>query len=111
MDRAQIPSQKRADGKENQFSDRLICNKTGQPPPGKSRFHALKIVGLTYADEIIMKVVLNKVKRSGFYYLINPIAPINHALKVKSDTWGSVIVIGLVLGVVSVVRLILSLSR
>jgi hypothetical protein len=68
-------------------------------------------VGLTYAIEIIMKVVLNKVKRSGFYYLINPIAPINHALKVKSDTFGSAIVVGLVLGVVSFVRLILSLAR
>jgi hypothetical protein len=56
-----------------------------------------------------MKLVLNKVKRSGFYYLINPIAPINHALKVKSDTCGSVIVVGLVLGGVGFVRL--SLAR
>ena len=58
-----------------------------------------------------MKLVLTKVKRSGFYYLINPIAPINHALKVKSDTCGSVIVVGLVLGGVGFVRLILSLAR
>jgi hypothetical protein len=58
-----------------------------------------------------MKVVLNKVKRSGFYYLINPIAPINHALKVKSDTCGSVFVVGLVLAIASCVRLILSVAR
>jgi hypothetical protein len=55
--------------------------------------------------------VLSKIKRSGIYHLINPIAPINHALKVKSDTCGSVIVVGLVLGVVIVARLVLSLSR
>ena len=54
--------------------------------------------------------VSNKVKRSGFYHLINPIAPINHALKVKCDTCGSVIVVGLVLAVVSFVRLVLSLT-
>jgi hypothetical protein len=66
---------------------------------------------LTFGTPSIMKVVLNKVKRSGFYYLINPIAPINHAFKVKSDTFGSVIVVGLVLGAVSFVRLILSLAR
>jgi hypothetical protein len=57
----------------------------------------------------VMKVS-SKVKRSGFYHLINPIAPINHALKVKSDTCGSVIVVGLVLAVVSFVRLVLSLT-
>jgi hypothetical protein len=55
--------------------------------------------------------VFNKVKRSGFYYLMNPIAPINHALKVKSDTVGSVLVVGLVLGGVSFVRLILGMAR
>jgi hypothetical protein len=53
----------------------------------------------------------NKVKRSGFYYLMNPIAPINHTLKVKSDTIGSVFVVGLVLGGVSFFRLILGMVR
>lgn len=77
----------------------------------KKSCFASENVGLTYAIEIIMKIVLNKVKRSGFYYLINPIAPINHAFKVKSDTFGSVIVVGLVLGGVSFVRLILSVAR
>jgi hypothetical protein len=60
--------------------------------------------------KIVMNI-LNKVKRSGIYHLINPIAPINHALKVKSDTCGSVFVVGLVLAIASCVRLILSVAR
>jgi hypothetical protein len=55
--------------------------------------------------------VLSKIKRSGIYHLINPIAPINHEFKVKSDTCGSVLVVGLVLGLVIFVRLTLSLTR
>jgi hypothetical protein len=48
-----------------------------------------------------------KINRSAVYYLINTVAPINHALKARFDTYGSVIVVGLTLGIVSLVRLVL----
>ena len=55
-----------------------------------------------------MRVDAIKIHRSGVYYLINTVAPINHALKAKFDTCGSVIVIGLILGIVSLVRFVLA---
>jgi hypothetical protein len=54
-----------------------------------------------------MRVDAIKIHRSTVYYLINPVAPINHALKAKFDTCGSVLVVGLTVGVVSLVRLAL----
>jgi hypothetical protein len=48
-----------------------------------------------------------KINRSSVYYLINTVAPINHALKAELDTIGSVIVVGLFLGIVSLVRFVL----
>ncbi len=48
-----------------------------------------------------------KVNRSGVYYLINTVTPINHASKAGMDIFGSVIVVVLLLGIVSLVRLIL----
>jgi hypothetical protein len=54
-----------------------------------------------------MKVDAIKINRSAVYYLINTAAPINHALKAKLDIYGSVIVVGLIVGVVSLVRLVL----
>ena len=50
---------------------------------------------------------MGKVNRSGVYYLINTVAPINHGSKAGFDAVGSVIVVVLLLGVVSLVRLIL----
>ena len=55
-----------------------------------------------------MKSVVRKTNRSGLYHLINPITPINHALKAKFDLWGSLLVIGLLLGTVELMRLILN---
>jgi hypothetical protein len=55
-----------------------------------------------------MKSVVRKINRSGLYHLINPITPINHALKAKFDVWGSLLVIGLLLGTVELMRLILN---
>jgi hypothetical protein len=54
-----------------------------------------------------MKLELGKVNRSGVYYLINTVTPINHTLKAELDVVGSVIVVGLLLGMISLVRLAL----
>jgi hypothetical protein len=54
-----------------------------------------------------MKLDMGKVNRSGVYYLINTVTPINHALKAELDAIGSVIVVGLFLGIVSLVRFVL----
>jgi hypothetical protein len=48
-----------------------------------------------------------KTDRSAVYYLINTVAPINHALEAKVDIYGSVLVVGLTAGVVLLVRLVL----
>jgi hypothetical protein len=50
---------------------------------------------------------MGKVNRSGVYYLINTVTPINHALKAELDVFGSVIVVVLLLGIVSLVRIFL----
>lgn len=55
-----------------------------------------------------VKDVVRKANRSGLYHLINPITPINHALKARFDVWGSLLVICLLLGTVELVRLILN---
>jgi hypothetical protein len=54
-----------------------------------------------------MRVDAIKIHRSAVYYLITKATPINHAFKAKLDTYGSVIVVGLIVGVVSLVRLVL----
>jgi hypothetical protein len=55
-----------------------------------------------------MKLDAVKINRSGIYNLINTVAPTNHALKAEYDAIGSVIVLGLVLGIVSLVRYVLA---
>ena len=55
-----------------------------------------------------MKINAVKINRSSVYYLINTVAPINHALKAGFDAMGSVIVVGLLLGIVSFARFILA---
>jgi hypothetical protein len=50
----------------------------------------------------------NRVNRSGFYYIMNPIAPINHAIKAKFDAIGTVLTLGLLISVVSLMRVFLS---
>jgi hypothetical protein len=54
-----------------------------------------------------MRLDVGKVNRSGVYYLINTVTPINHASKAEFDAFGSVIVVVLLLGVVSLVRMVL----
>ena len=54
---------------------------------------------------------MSMVKRSGLYYLLSPIVPINHALKAKVDVWGSVLIVGLAFGTVSAVRMLLAWAQ
>ncbi len=54
-----------------------------------------------------MRLDTGKVNRSGVYYLINTVTPINHASKAELDAFGSVVVVVLLLGVVSLVKLVL----
>jgi len=54
-----------------------------------------------------MRIDAIKINRSAVYYLINTVAPINHVLKAKFDAFGSVIVVGLFLGIVSLMRFVL----
>ena len=54
-----------------------------------------------------MKLDKGKVNRSGVYYLISTVTPINHTSKAEWDALGTVIVVVLILGVVSLVRLVL----
>lgn len=56
-----------------------------------------------------MKTVVNKVKRSGVYYLMTTVASTDATRSARSDTWGTVAVVVLLLGVVGLVRLFLTL--
>ena len=55
-----------------------------------------------------MKTVVSKVKRSGVYYLMTTVAPINESRNARLDVWGTVAVIALLLAVVGVMRLVLT---
>jgi len=67
--------------------------------------------GLSYADAGGVKVNDGRVKRSALYHLINTIMPINHVLKAKFDVWGSIFVVGLTLGTVSLMRVLLAWAQ
>ena len=54
-----------------------------------------------------MRVDVNEIHRSAVYYLISTVIPINHALKAKLDIYGSVIVVVLTVGLVTLMRLLL----
>ncbi|MGA2280804.1 MAG: hypothetical protein ABSG80_10940 [Verrucomicrobiota bacterium] len=54
-----------------------------------------------------MRIDAVKINRSGIYNLINTVTPINHALKAEFDAIGSVIVVGLFLGIVFLVKFVL----
>lgn len=55
-----------------------------------------------------MKTVVNKVKRSGVYYLMTTVASVDETRHARSDTWGAIAVVVLLLGVVGLVRLFLT---
>ncbi len=55
-----------------------------------------------------MKTVVNKVKRSGVYYLMTTVASTDQSKNARSDTWGTLVVLLLLLGVVGLMRLVLT---
>jgi hypothetical protein len=55
-----------------------------------------------------MKTVVNKVKRSGVYYLMTTVATTDETKSARSDTWGILAVVLLLLGVVGLMRLVLT---
>jgi hypothetical protein len=55
-----------------------------------------------------MKTTINKVRRSRAYYLMIPILHGNEARNAHLDTLGAAVVVGLLLGIVSLMRMILA---
>lgn len=55
-----------------------------------------------------MKTTVCKVKRSGIYYLMIPIAPVNEARSARFDIWGAAVVVTLLLGIAGLMRLVLN---
>jgi hypothetical protein len=55
-----------------------------------------------------MKTTAGKIRRSNVYYLMTKASPINENHNARSDTWGIVVVVVLLLGLVGLMRLILS---
>jgi hypothetical protein len=56
-----------------------------------------------------MKTVVNKVKRSGVYYLMTTVASTDETKSARSDIWGSLAVVLLLLGLVGLMRLVLAI--
>ncbi len=56
----------------------------------------------------VMKTVVNKVNRSGVYYLMTTVVSTDEARNARSDTWGTLVVVLLLLGVVGLMRLVLT---
>jgi len=56
----------------------------------------------------VMKTVVNKVNRSGVYYLMTTVVSTDEARSARSDTWGTLVVVLLLLGVVGLMRLVLT---
>jgi len=55
-----------------------------------------------------MKTTVSKVKRSGIYYLMTTIAPINEARSARFDIWGAAVVVALLLGAAGLMKLVLT---
>ncbi len=55
-----------------------------------------------------MKTVVNKVKRSGVYYLMTTVASNDETKSARSDTFGILVVVLLLLGIVGLMRLVLT---
>lgn len=58
-----------------------------------------------------MKFDVRKIHRSNIYHLLNTIIPCNHRQKAESDALGIVIILGLIVGLVSLVRVILDCTH
>ena len=55
-----------------------------------------------------MKTTAGKIRRSNVYYLMTKSGPINEDRNARSDIFGIVVVVVLLLGVVGLMRLVLS---
>ncbi len=55
-----------------------------------------------------MKTVVGKIRRSSVCYLMTKAGPVNEARSARSDIWGTVVVLVLLLVVVGLVRLFLT---
>ena len=55
-----------------------------------------------------MKTVVNKVNRSGVYYLMTTVATTDETKRARTDTWGTLAVVLLLLGVVGLMKLVLT---
>ena len=58
-----------------------------------------------------MKFVVRKINRSNIYHLLNTIIPCDHKHKAESDAVGIVVIVGLIMGMVALVRLILNCTH
>lgn len=58
-----------------------------------------------------MKLVVQKVHRSNIYHLLNTIVPCNHRKQAECDALGIVIILGIIVGLVSLVRCILDCTH
>ena len=55
-----------------------------------------------------MKTIVGKVRRSSVHYLMAPVTPGHEDQHDRSDTWGSVAVVVLLIAVVGLVRMFLT---
>lgn len=55
-----------------------------------------------------MKNTVGKVRRSGIYYLMIPVAPVNEARSAQFDICGAAIVVALLAGIMGLMRVILT---
>ena len=55
-----------------------------------------------------MKATVGKIRRSGVCYLLTKIGPINEARNARLDTWGTVVVLVVLLVVIGLMRLFLT---
>ena len=55
-----------------------------------------------------MKAIVGKIRRSGVYYLMTKIGPTNEVRNARLDTWGTVVVLVLLLVVIGLMRLFLT---
>ena len=55
-----------------------------------------------------MKITPDKVRRSGLYYLMTTISSVNETRSAWLDIWGAAVVVTLLLGVVGLMRAILT---
>ena len=71
----------------------------------RARLHGIPVFMFTHK---LMKTVFGRANRSGFYYFVTPVRPMNRASEAGFDVLGGIMVVGLSTGVVLLMRLILT---